>query len=142
MGNNLIVGLIGFEEFFIVFVIGGFFEIFNVLGISGLMMSLELSLNLNNFYWMVLFDIFWVKVMVDVIEYFNWSYVVVVGIYDLYGWSGVWGLVEEVGRCNNFFCIVMIEFIISDFLCINGVVIKLRWCENIKVVVLWIYGVV
>lgn len=67
MGNNLIVGLIGFEEFFIVFVIGGFFEIFNVLGISGLMMSLELSLNLNNFYWIVLFDIFWVKVMVDFI---------------------------------------------------------------------------
>lgn len=80
--------------------------------------------------------------MADIIEHFNWSYVAAVGIYDSYGRSGVWGLVEEAGRRNNSFCIAMTELITSDFSRINGVVTKLRWRENIKVVVLWTYGAV
>lgn len=142
MGNNSIVGLIGPEESSTALAIGGFLEIFNVSGISGSTTSPELSSNLNNFYRTVPSDIFRVKAMADVIEHFNWSYVAAVGIYDSYGRSGVWGLVEEAGRRNNSFCIAMTELITSDFSRINAVVTKLRWRENIKVVVLWTYGAV
>ena len=142
MGNNSIVGLIGPEESSTALAIGGFLEIFNVTGISGSTTSPELSSNLNNFYRTVPSDIFRVKAMADIIENFNWSYVAAVGIYDSYGRSGVWGLVEEAGRRNNSFCIAMTELITSDFSRINGVVTKLRWRENIKVVVLWTYGTV
>lgn len=142
MGNNSIVGLIGPEESSTALAIGGFLEIFNVSGISGSTTSPELSSNLNNFYRTVPSDIFRVKAMADIIEHFNWSYVAAVGIYDSYGRSGVWGLVEEAGRRNNSFCIAMTELITSDFSRINGVVTKLKWRENIKVVVLWTYGAV
>lgn len=142
MGNNSIVGLIGPEESSTALAIGGFLEIFNVSGISGSTTSPELSSNLNNFYRTVPSDTFRVKAMADIIEHFNWSYVAAVGIYDSYGRSGVWGLVEEAGRRNNSFCIAMTELITSDFSRINGVVTKLRWRENIKVVVLWTYGAV
>lgn len=142
MGNNSIVGLIGPEESSTALAIGGFLEIFNVSGISGSTTSPELSSNLNNFYRTVPSDTFRVKAMADIIEHFNWSYVAAVGIYDSYGRSGVWGLVEEAGRRNNSFCIAMTELITSDFSRINGVVTKLRWRENIKVVVLWTYGTV
>lgn len=30
--------------------------------------------------------------MVDIIEYFNWIYVVVVGVDDFYGCNGIWVL--------------------------------------------------
>lgn len=142
MGNNSIVGLIGPEESSTALAIGGFLEIFNVSGISGSTTSPELSSNLNNFYRTVPSDTFRVKAMADIIEHFNWSYVAAVGIYDSYGRSGVWGLVEEAGRRNNSFCIAMTELITGDFSRINGVVTKLRWRENIKVVVLWTYGAV
>ena len=142
MGNNSIVGLIGPEESSTALAIGGFLEIFNVSGISGSTTSPELSSNLNNFYRTVPSDTFRVKAMADIIEHFNWSYVAAVGIYDSYGRSGVWGLVKEAGRRNNSFCIAMTELITRDFSRINGVVTKLRWRENIKVVVLWTYGAV
>ena len=142
LGNNSIMGLIGPEESSTALAIGGFLEIFNVSGISGSTTSPELSSNLNNFYRTVPSDIFRVKAMADIIEHFNWSYVAAVGIYDSYGRSGVWGLVEEAGRRNNSFCIAMTELITRDFSRINGVVTKLRWRENIKVVVLWTYGAV
>lgn len=142
MGNNSIVGLVGPEESSTALAIGGFLEIFNVSGISGSTTSPELSSNLNNFYRTVPSDIFRVKAMADIIEHFNWKYVAAVGIYDSYGRSGVWGLVEEAGRRNNSFCIAMTELITSDFSRINGVVTKLRWRENIKVIVMWTYGAV
>lgn len=116
VGNKIkrkfIVVLIGFFDFCIVLYIGGIFCMFNVFGISGIIISGELSFNSYVYlYCIVFFDIFFVKVMVDIIEYFNWSYVVVVGFDDLYGRGGVWFLVNEVMVRKYLFCIVMIEFI-------------------------------
>ena len=140
MGNKTIVALIGPEESSTALAIGGFLQIFNVSGISGTTTSPELSANLNNFYRTVPSDNFRVKAMADIIEHFNWSYVAAVGIYDSYGRSGVWGLVEEAGRRNNPFCIAMTELITQESPRITDVVTKLRWRENIKVIVLWTYG--
>ena len=140
MGNKSIVALIGPEESSTTLTIGGFLQIFNVSGISGTTTSPELSSNLNNFYRTVPSDNFRVKAMADIIEHFNWSYVAAVGIYDSYGRSGVWGLVEEAGRRNNPFCIAMTELITQESPRIIDVVTKLRWRENIKVIVLWTYG--
>lgn len=60
---------------------------------------------------MVLVDIYLVKVLVDIIDYFNQIYVVVIGVDDLFGRNVVWFFINEVKNKNGLFFVVLIDFI-------------------------------
>ena len=138
-----IVALIGPFDSRTALYIGGILRMFNVSGISGTTTSGELSSNsYAHLYRTVPSDTFLAKAMVDIIEHFNWSYVAAVGLDDSYGRGGVWSLVNEATARKHPFCIAMTEFIRHEaqFPSIKYVVEELKSRENIKVVILWLYG--
>ncbi|XP_078384113.1 extracellular calcium-sensing receptor-like [Oculina patagonica] len=138
-----IVALIGPFESRTALVIGGFLQMLNVSAISGTTVSPELSsYTYKHLYRTVPPDTFLAKAIADIIEHFNWSYVAAVGLDDSYGRNGIWSLVSEAASRKNPFCIAMTEFIRHEtqFPSMVGIVNKLKRQENIKVVVLWIYG--
>lgn len=63
---------------------------------------------------MVLVDIYLVKVLVYIIDYFNQIYVVVIGVDDLFGRNVVWFFINEVKNKNGLFFVVLIDFIFYD----------------------------
>ena len=143
IGKNSITALIGPIESRTALVIGGFLQMLNVSGISGTTTSAELSsLTYSHLYRTVPSDTFLAKAMVDLVQYFNWGYVAVVGLDDSYGRNGVWSLVSEITSRKSPFCIAMTEFIRHEtlFPSIANIVEKLKLQDNIRVVMLWIYG--
>ncbi|KAJ7328125.1 hypothetical protein OS493_025527 [Desmophyllum pertusum] len=113
-GQKSIMALIGPGESNAAVVIAGCLQILNVFGISATATSPELSsYAYNHLYRTVPLDKFRAKAMADIIEHFKWSYVAAVG-----------------------------QFIPHEdrFLSIRNIVTTLRRQENIRVVILWLYG--
>lgn len=138
-----IVSLIGPFESRTALYIGGFLRMLNVSAVSGTTVSSELSSpSYSHLYRTVPSDRFLAKAMVDIIEHFNWSYVAAVGLDDSYGRNGIWSLVNEATLRESSFCIAMTEFIRHEaqLPSIKYIIEKLKRRENIKVVILWIYG--
>ena len=141
--KQTIAALIGPFESRTAIVIGGFLQMLNVSAISGTTVSPELSsYTYKNLYRTVPPDIFLAKAVADVIVHFKWSYVAAVGLDDSYGRNGIWSLVSEAASRKSPFCIAMTEFIQleTQFPSMMNIVQKLKKLENIKVVILWIYG--
>ena len=138
-----IIALIGPVDSRTALFIGGFLGMLNVSSISGTTTSAELSSpSYTHVFRTVPSDTFLAKAMVDIIEHFNWSYVAAVGVDDSYGRNGVWSLVNEVASRESPLCIAMTEFIRHEaqLSSITYIVEKLKSRENIKVIILWIYG--
>ncbi|KAJ7328132.1 hypothetical protein OS493_025536 [Desmophyllum pertusum] len=136
------MALIGPKESSTAVVIGGCLQMLNVLGISASATSRELSSHTyNHLYRTVPSDIFRAKAMADIIEHFKWSYIAAVGGDDSYGRNGLWSLDKEAATRNSF-CVAMTEFIPNEgrILSIRNIVTTLRRRENIRVVILWLYG--
>ncbi|KAJ7389122.1 hypothetical protein OS493_033444 [Desmophyllum pertusum] len=142
-GKKSIMALIGPGESNAAVVIAGCLQMLNVFGISATATSPELSsYAYNHLYRTVPSDKFRAKAMADIIEHFKWSYVAAVGRDDSYGRNGLWSLVKEAATRKNSFCVAMTEFIPHEdrFLSIRNIVTTLRRQENIRVVILWLYG--
>ena len=145
MGKRSITALIGPSESSTALVIGGFLQMLNVPGISGTTTSPELSsYAYKHLYRTVPPDTFKAKAVADVIDHFNWTYVAAVGRDDSYGRNGVWSVIKEAENKNGSFCVALTEFISlkTQKSKILDTVRKLRQHENIRVIILWIYGTI
>ena len=143
LGKKSAMALIGPVESRTALFIGGFLRMLNVSGISGVTTSAELSSpSFNHLFRTVPSDALLAKAMVDIIEYFNWSYVAAVGLDDSYGRNGIWSVVTETASRKSRFCIAMTEFVSHEnyALSITNTVQKLKGQDNIKVVMLWMNG--
>ena len=138
-----IMALIGPFESRTALAINGFLQMLDVPAISGTTTSPELSSNTyNHLYRTAPIDTFLAKAMADIIEHFNWTYVAAVGLDDSYGRNGVWSVAKEAARRNGSFCVAMKEFVPLETQLpgIRNIVSSLRRQENIRVIILWIYG--
>ncbi|KAJ7388779.1 hypothetical protein OS493_035747 [Desmophyllum pertusum] len=145
MGEKPITALIGPVYSRTALVIGGFLEMLNVSGISGTTTSPELSSHTYaHMHRTVPQDTFLAKAMADIIDHFNWSYIAAIGVDDSYGRNGVWSVIEEAENRNGSFCVALTEFIPhhSQTSNIKDTVTKLRRHENIRVIILWMYGAI
>ncbi|KAJ7382200.1 hypothetical protein OS493_036532 [Desmophyllum pertusum] len=142
-GRKSIMALMGPEESSTAVVIGGCLHMLDVLGMSTSATSPELSSDTySHMYRTVPSDTFRAKAIADIVEHFKWSYIAAVGQDDSYGKNGLWSLVKEAATRNHSFCVAMTEFIPHDsrFTSIRNIVTTLRRLENIRVVILWLFG--
>ena len=138
-----IMALIGPFESRTALAINGFVQMLDVPAISGTTTSPELSSNTyNHLYRTAPIDTFLAKAIADIIEHFNWTYVAAIGLDDSYGRNGVWSVAKEATRRNGSFCVAMKEFVPLETQLpgIRNIVSSLRRQENIRVIILWIYG--
>ncbi len=138
-----IVAVIGPTESRTAIAVAGILQTLNASGITPSATSAELrSHDYKHLFRMAPSDSFRAKAMADLVEYFNWTYVAAVGQDDSFGRNGVWSTVKEAAVRNNSFCVAFTEFIPgeSQFTSIRNIVTRLRRHENIRVVILWLYG--
>ena len=138
-----IVAVIGPTESRTAIAVAGILQTLNASGITPSATSAELrSHDYKHLFRMAPSDSFRAKAMADLVEYFKWTYVAAVGQDDSFGRNGVWSTVKEAAVRNNSFCVAFTEFIPgeSQFLSIRNIVTRLRRHENIRVVILWLYG--
>ena len=143
IGQKSVIALIGPDESSTALVIGGCLQMLNYSGISATATSSELSSNAYNHLLRIApSDAFRAKAIADIVEHFNWSYVAAVGKDDSYGRNGLWSLVKEASARNSSFCIAMTEFVPNErnVLNIRNTVTILRRQENIRVVIMLLYG--
>ena len=146
MGNRSIVALIGPTESTTAIVISGFLEMLNVSILTTGTSSALSSHTYKHVYRTMPPDTILAKAVADIIDHFNWTYVAAIGVDDAYGRYGVWSLIKEAGQKNGSFCVAMTEFIPHHDAQITNttkdIVLKLRRHENIKVIILWMYGAI
>jgi len=138
-----IVAVIGPTESRTAIVVAGILQTLNASGVSPSATSAELrSHDYKHLFRMAPSDSFRAKAMADLVEHFNWTYVAAVGQDDSFGRSGLWSIVKEAAVRNNSFCVAFTEFIPgeSQLSSIRNIVTKLGRHENIRVVILWLYG--
>ena len=141
--KKAIISLIGPSESSTALFIAGFLRMLNVSSISGSTTSAELSsLTYDHLFRTVPSDTFLAKAMVDLVTHFNWSYVAVVGLDNSYGRNGAWAVVSESTSRKSSFCIALTQFVRHESLnrSISNIVRQLKQMDNVKVVILWLYG--
>ena len=141
--KKAIVSLIGPKESSTALFIAGFLRMLNVSSISGSATSAELSsLTYDHLFRTVPSDTFLAKAMVDLVTHFNWSYVAVVGLDNSYGRNGAWAVASESTSRKSSFCIALTRFVRHESLnrSISNIVRQLKQMDNVKVVILWLYG--
>ena len=122
--------------------VGSLLEVANIPAISPSATSVELSSKLyKDFFRTVPPDNWQAKVMADIIELFNWTYVAVVAIDDSYGQIGVRAL-EQKSFNRKSFCVAFSEFIprLSYLKKINQTARKIKWKRSIVVIIVWLSG--
>ena len=141
--KKAIISLIGPSESSTALFIAGFLRMLNVSSISGSTSSAELSsLTYDHLFRTLPSDTFLAKAMVDLVTHFNWSYVAVVGLDNSYGRNGAWAVVSESTSRKSSFCIALTQFVRHESLnrSISNIVRQLKQMDNVKVVILWLYG--
>ena len=141
--KKAIISLIGPYESSTALFIGGILRMLNFSSISGSATSAELSsLAYDHLFRTAPSDQFLAKAMVDLVTHFNWSYVAVVALDDSYGRNGAWAVVSESTSRKSSFCIALTRFVRHESLnrSISNIVRQLKQMDNVKVVILWLYG--
>ena len=141
--KKAIISLIGPYESSTALFIGGILRMLNFSSISGSATSAELSsLAYDHIFRTAPSDQFLAKAMVDLVTHFNWSYVAVVGLDNSYGRNGAWAVVSESTSRKSSFCIALTQFVRHESLnrSISNIVRQLKQMDNVKVVILWLYG--
>ena len=141
--KKAIISLIGPYESSTALFIGGILRMLNFSSISGSATSAELSsLAYDHIFRTAPSDQFLAKAMVDLVTHFNWSYVAVVGLDNSYGRNGAWAVASESTSRKSSFCIALTRFVRHESLnrSISNIVIQLKQMDNVKVVILWLYG--
>ena len=110
-GSKPISVLIGPDTSASAVLVGSFLQVVDIPAISSIATSVDLSSKLHkNFFRTVPPDIWQAKVMADIIELFNWTYVAAVGLDDSYGRNGIWAL-EKESYNRKTFCVAFSEHI-------------------------------
>ena len=141
--KKAIISLIGPYESSTALFIGGILRMLNFSSISGSATSAELSsLAYDHIFRTAPSDQFLAKAMVDLVTHFNWSYVAVVGLDNSYGRNGAWAVASESTSRKSSFCIALTQFVRHESLnrSISNIVRQLKQMDNVKVVILWLYG--
>ena len=123
-------------------VVGSLLEVAGIPVISHSATSNELSSPLyRHFFRTASPDSQQANAMADVIQHFNWSFVIVVAMDDSYGRGGVWELEKEAERRKTF-CIAFAEYIPRQEYSskLRRAVNKIKSYPHAKVVVLWLFG--
>lgn len=122
--------------------VGSLLQVADIPAISPTATSVELSSQLyKDFFRTVPPDNWQAKVMADLIELFNWTYVAAVGLDDSYGRNGIWAL-EKESYNRETFCVAFSEFIprlgYQDK--IKQTVAKIKLRPSIGVIIVWLSG--
>ena len=144
-GKSSIEAIIGPTESTTALVISGFLEILNISTLSTTTSSALSSYTYKHLHRTMPPDTFLAKAVADIIVHFKWTYVAAIGVDDAYGRYGVWSLIKEAGHKNGSFCVPLTEFIPhrgAEIANTKDIVTKLRRHENIRVIILWMYGAI
>ena len=141
VGAKPISALVGPYNSASAILVGGLLQVANISAIS-LATSVELSSRLyKDFFRTVPPDNWQAKVMADIIELFNWTYVAAVGLDDSYGRNGIWAL-EKESYNRKTFCVAFSEFIprLGFKQKMRQSVAKIKRKPSIGVIIVWLSG--
>ena len=144
-GEGSIVAFIGPSFSSTAVFIAGILRMLNVSGISATTTSPELlSHTYKHLYRTVAADTYAAKAVADIIDHFKWTYVAAIGVDDSFGRNAVWSLINEAKNKNGSFCVVLTDFIPHNTQITKAkeIVTKLRRQENIRVIIVWLYGTI
>ena len=122
--------------------VGSLLQVANIPAISSSATSVELSLQLyKDFFRTIPPDNWQAKVMADIIELFNWTYVAAVGLDSSYGRYGIRALEKESYNRKSF-CVAFSEFIprLEYQEKIEQTVARIKLQPSIGVIVIWLDG--
>ena len=145
LGEGSIVAFIGPSFSSTAIFIAGILRMLNVSGISGSTTSPELtSHTYKHLYRTVPADTYSAKALADIIDHFNWTYVAAIGVDDSFGRNAVWSLINEAKNKNGSFCVALTDFIPHNTQITKAkeIVTKLKRQENIRVIIVWLYGII
>ena len=120
--------------------VGSLLQVSDIPAISPSATSDELSSQMyKNFFRTVPPDNWQAKVMADIIELFNWTYVAAVGLDDSYGQNGISAL-EKESYNRKTFCIAFSEYIprLGYWNKIKETVLKIKRRSEVAVIILWL----
>ena len=120
--------------------VGSLLQVSDIPAISPSATSDELSSQMyKNFFRTVPPDNWQAKVMADIIELFNWTYVAAVGLDDSYGQNGISAL-EKESYNRKTFCIAFSEYIprLGYWNKTKQTVLKIKRRSEVAVVILWL----
>ena len=122
--------------------VGSLLQVSDIPAISPSATSDELSSQMyKNFFRTVPPDNWQAKVMADIIELFNWTYVAAVGLDDSYGQNGISAL-EKESYNRKTFCIAFSEYIprLGYWNKTKETVLKIKRWSKVAVIIIWLSG--
>ena len=122
--------------------VGSLLQVSDIPAISPTAPSDELSSQMyKNFFRTVPPDNWQAKVMADIIERFNWTYVAAVGLDDSYGQNGISAL-EKESYNRKTFCIAFSEYIprLGHWNKTKQTVLKMKRRSEVAVIIVWLSG--
>ena len=140
--TKTISALLGPTESGSAVLVGSLLQVSDIPAISPSVTSDELSSQMyKDFFRTVPPDKWQAKVMADIIELFNWTYVAAVGLDDSYGQSGISAL-EKESYNRGTFCIAFSEYIprLGYWNKTKETVLKIKRWSKVAVIIIWLSG--
>ena len=140
--TKTISALVGPTESGSAVLVGSLLQVSDIPVISPSVTSDELSSQMyKNFFRTVPPDNWQAKVMADIIELFNWTYVAAVGLDDSYGHNGISALEKESFNRKTF-CIAFSEYIprLGYWNKTKQTVFKIKRRSEVSVIIVWLSG--
>ena len=140
--TKTISALVGPTESGSAVLVGSLLQVSDIPAISPSVTSDELSSQMyKDFFRTVPPDNWQAKVMADIIELFNWTYVAAVGLDDSYGQNGISAL-EKESYNRKTFCIAFSEYIprLGYWNKTKQTVLKIKRRSKVTVIILWLSG--
>ena len=137
-----ISALVGPTESGSAVLVGSLLQVSDIPVISPSVTSDELSSQMyKDFFRTVPPDNWQAKVMADIIELFNWTYVAAVGLDDSYGQNGISAL-EKESYNRKTFCIAFSEYIprLGYWNKTKQTVLKIKRRSEVSVIIVWLSG--
>ena len=140
--TKTISALLGPTESGSAVLVGSLLQVSDIPAISPSATSDELSSQMyKDFFRTVPPDRWQAKVMADIIELFNWTYVAAVGLDDSYGQNGISAL-EKESYNRGTFCIAFSEYIprVGYWNKTKETVLKIKRWSKVAVIIIWLSG--
>ena len=140
--NKTISALVGPTESGSAVLVGSLLQVYDIPAISPSATSDELSSQMyKDFFRTIPPDNWQAKIMADIIELFNWTYVAAVGLDDSYGHNGISAL-EKESYNRKTFCIAFSEYIprLGYWNKTKETVLKIKRWSKVAVIIIWLSG--
>ena len=140
--TKTISALVGPFNSGIAVLVASLLQVYDIPAISPSATSDELSSQMyKDFFRTVPPDNWQAKVMADIIELFNWTYVAAVGLDDSYGQNGISAL-EKESYNRKTFCIAFSEYIprLGYWNKTKQTVLKMKRRSEVAVIIVWLSG--